>query len=146
MARRKFFLLTFSLCVLAACSKLTSAPICQDPSSVPLTVGMKVVAQWQNDNWWVGTIDTINQDDVGIVYADQTRGMKKRSEVLPHPDVLYTPGAVPCLKAGETVIAVWKDNSWWKATIDRITNDTVELTYSDGEKGTHTVREMVRAR
>ena len=48
------------------------------------------------------------------------------------------------LKPGDKVVAQWKGDSWWKARITKITGDSADITYSDGEKGTRKLTDMVR--
>lgn len=125
----------------------TPAPAtqCKDHAPVTLTAGMKVVSQWKGDNWWVATIDKINGDYYEVTFSDGEKGIKKAGEVVAHPDVLYVDGVPPCLKAGDKVVSAWQKDSWWKATVDKVSGDIIELTYSDGEKGLHKSKEMVPA-
>lgn len=122
----------------------TPAVQCKDHAPPTLAAGMKVVAQWKGENWWVGTLDKINGDTYEVTFSDGEKGIKKAGEVIAHPDVFYADGMAPCLKAGDKVVATWQKDSWWKATVDKVSNDIVELTYADGEKGVHKAMEMVR--
>ncbi len=116
---------------------------CKDPAKTPLAVGQKVVATWQGNNWWTANITAIKGEYIEVKYSDNTTGIKKQNEVVAHPELLYAGGIVPCLKVGEKVVSVWQGNSWWTATIDKLTEDIAEITYSDGEKGIHKLNEMV---
>lgn len=132
--------------MLLVCFLVTSANAieCKDPQPVSLAVGQKVVASWRGNNWWIAEITAIKGDYIEITYSDKTTGIKKKNEVLPHPDFLYAGGIIPCLKIGDSVVSVWQGDSWWVAKIDKVTEDIAEITYSDGEKGIHKLNEMVK--
>lgn len=117
---------------------------CKNPAKTPLAVGQKVVATWQGNNWWTANITAIKGEYIEVKYSDNTTGIKKQNEVVVHPEVLYAGGIVPCLKAGDKVVSVWQGNSWWTATIDKLTEDIAEITFADGEKGIHKLGEMVK--
>ncbi len=123
---------------LGACSN------CKEPAKMDLKPGMKVVASWQGNSWWVGTIDSIDGDNVNLTYSDKTNGVKNKSLVLPHPTVQYTDGKPCCFKPGDKVVAKWKNDNWWVATIDKVEKDEASVTYSDGEKGTQKTTDIVR--
>lgn len=117
---------------------------CAEPDKKDLAAGMKIVAQWKGDNWYVGTVKKKTGEFIEVTYTDNTSGIKKAGQVVAHPDVLYPNKVAPCFKSGDMVVSTWKGNSWWKGKVDKVTADIVELTYSDGEKGIHRVYEMVR--
>lgn len=146
---------TFKDCVLATsggataaaaapASATTAAPACKEPEKKALASGMKVVGHRQGGQWGVAHIDAITGDQVQVTYADEKKMTQKMAEILPHPEVLYTGGTVPCFKPGDSVVSVWKGATWWDAKIEQINGDQASLTYSDGEKGTHKLVEMVR--
>ncbi len=118
---------------------------CTPPPKVELKAGSKVVAQWQGNNWWVAKIDAVKGEFYEITYSDNTKGIKKAAEIVAHPEVLYTGTTKPCIKAGDKVVSAWRGDSWWTATVDKVTEDIAEITYSDGEKGLHHLNEMVPA-
>jgi len=135
---RKLFAVAILLITVSACSN------CQEPAKMDLAPGMKVVASWQGNSWWVATIDSISGDDVSLTYADGEKGVENKSLVIPHPEVQYTSGKPCCFKAGDKVVAKWKNNNWWVATIDSVQKDTANVTYSDGEKGIQSTKDIVR--
>lgn len=130
-----FVVIAFAI---AACSN------CKEPAKVELAPGMKVVASWQGNSWWVATVDSISGDDVNLTYSDKTTGVKNKSLVLPHPSVQYTDGKPCCFKAGDKVVAKWKNDNWWVGTIDKVEKDKAHVTYSDGEKGIQNTTDIVR--
>lgn len=134
--------IVFSLTIFALA--LTACSDCKEPAKVDLKPGMRVVASWQGNSWWVGTIDTITGDDVNLTYSDNTKGVKNKSLVLPHPDVQYTSGKPCCFKPGDKVVAKWKNDNWWVATVDKAEKGKANLTYSDGEKGIQNTKDMIR--
>lgn len=126
------------LFMIGACSN------CKEPATINLKPGMKVVASWQGNSWWVGTVDALDGDNVSLTYSDTTKGVKNKTLVLPHPTVQYTDGKPCCFKPGDKVVAKWKNDNWWVATIDKVEKDKAEVTYSDGEKGTQLTTDIVR--
>jgi hypothetical protein len=124
---------------------LCRAEQCKEPDKVSLKTGMKVVAQWQGDNWWLAKIDSIDKKGrINVTYSDNTRGTNKTpSQVASY---LYEKSGTPppCFKAGDKVVAQWKGDSWWKARINAIKGNEADITYSDGEKGTRQLTDMVR--
>lgn len=128
----------------ALVAMITACSNCKEPAKVELKPGMKVVASWQGNSWWVGTIDSISGDDVNLTYSDNTKGVKNKSLVLPHPTVQYTDGKPCCFKAGDKVVAKWKNDNWWVATIDKVEKGNADVTYSDGEKGIQKTTDIVR--
>ncbi len=130
------------LVILALAIPATVMAECKEPPKADLKTGMKVVAQWQGDNWWVAKIDSIKNGKINVTYSDNTKGKNKNTwDVLPYPNA----NAVPCFKKGDQVVSKWKNDSWWVAKIDKIDGNYANVTYSDGEKGRHTLSEMVRA-
>ncbi|MBN1283414.1 MAG: hypothetical protein JXA24_06560 [Proteobacteria bacterium] len=128
----------FALPVLAQAEK------CKEPEKTDLKAGMKVVAQWQGDSWWLAKIDSIGKNGlIDVTYSDNTRGRNKRQDQVAR--YIYSDtSAPPCFKEGDKVVAQWKGDNWWKARIDRIEGDKAKITYTDGEKGTRKLTEMVR--
>lgn len=131
-----------AIAVLAGC--IAACSNCKEPAKAELAPGMKVVASWQGNSWWVGTVDSITGDDVNLTYSDATKGVKNRSLVLPHPSVQYTSGKPACFKTGDKVVAKWKNDNWWLATIDKVEKNKAHVTYSDGEKGIQDTMDIVR--
>lgn len=130
--------------VLAIAIAITACSTCKEPAKIELKHGMKVVASWQGNSWFVGTIDSISGDDVNLTYSDKTQGIKNKSLVLPHPTVQYTSGKPCCFKPGDKVVAKWKNDNWWVATIDKVEKGKAEVTYADGEKGVQLTTDIVR--
>lgn len=121
---------------------LVHAQNCKEPEKKALAPGMKVVAQWSGDNWWVAHITSIRKGLINVLYSDNTRGTGKHTwDIVPYPDNDVT----PCFKPGDKVVSAWKGDSWWKASIDTINGASADVTYSDGEKGNHRLSDMVRA-
>lgn len=118
---------------------------CKQPAKGKVTTGIKVVAQWQGDNWWVGTVKAIGKDgNFDVLYSDNTWGRGKRPyDVIPHPDELYSKSQPPCFKKGDGVVAKWRGDSWWRATVDSIAGNMANITYSDNTKGKVKLSEMV---
>jgi hypothetical protein len=118
---------------------------CKQPEKKKLVQGMKVVAQWKGDNWWVGKVTAIKKDgNIDVTYSDNEKGRDKRPyDVIPHPDEIYGKDSPPCFKAGDGVVSKWSGDSWWRATIDSVSGDSASVTYSDNTKGTHKLKEMV---
>ncbi|MFH0799254.1 MAG: hypothetical protein V2A66_03630 [Pseudomonadota bacterium] len=118
---------------------------CKQPTKKKLTVGMKVVAQWKSDNWWVAKITSIKKNgNIDVTFSDGEKGRDKRPyDVIPHPNELYSSDSPPCFKNGDGVVSKWSNDSWWRATIDNINGDSASITYSDKTKGTHKLKEMV---
>lgn len=118
---------------------------CKQPPKPKITIGMKVYAQWQGNNWWVGTVKS--RDESGnfrVLYSDKTWGDNKRPyDVIPHPDELYTKNNPPCFKKGDGVIAKWRGDSLWRATVDSVAGNMANITYSDKTKGKVRLSEMV---
>lgn len=134
-----------ALVVLAvALPALAAAEQCKEPAKVDLKTGMKVVAQWQGDNWWLAKINSINKNGLfNVTYSDNTKGANKKKDQVAY--YIYNDTQTPpCFKEGDRVIAQWKGDSWWKARITRISGNSVDITYSDGEKGTRKLTDMVR--
>ncbi len=132
------------LSIIALALAVTACSNCKEPAKMELKPGMKVVASWQGSSWWVATIDGISGDDVTLTYSDNTKGVKNKSLVLPHPDVQYTSGKPCCFKPGDKVVAKWKHDNWWVGTIDKVGKNTANITYSDGEKGIQNTMDIVR--
>lgn len=130
--------------VLAIALAVTACSNCKEPAPVELKPGMKVVASWQGNSWWVGTIDSIIGDDINLTYSDNSKGVKNKSLVLPHPTVQYIDGKPCCFKTGDKVVAKWKNDNWWVATIDKVEKGNADVTYSDGEKGIQKTTDIVR--
>lgn len=124
---------------LQACSRN-----CAEPKPVAVAAGMKVVAAWQGNNWWVAKVDAINGDQISVTYSDNTKGQQPTAKVIVHPEVLYINGKPCCFKAGDKVVAKWRNDSWWVATIDKVDGANANVTYSDGEKGVQRLLDMVR--
>jgi hypothetical protein len=124
---------------------LAHAEQCKEPEKVSLKTGMKVVAQWRGDNWWLAKISSIDKKGlVNVTYSDNTKGSNKKQDQIA-PYIYATPGTQPpCFKEGDKVVAQWKGDSWWKARIEKINGNSAEITYSDGEKGTRKLTDMVR--
>jgi len=124
---------------------LALAEQCKEPAKASLKTGMKVVAQWSGDNWWLAKISSINKNGlINVTYSDNTKGSGKKQDQVAYY-IYGDPGTLPpCFKDGDKVVAQWKGDSWWKARIDRINGDKADITYSDGEKGTRKLTEMVR--
>lgn len=136
---RRLALLIFITAVgLVACAK------CKEPNKIELKPGMDVVAAWTGNSWWVAKIDSINGDDITVTYSDNTKGTKPKTQVLPHPKVQYSDGKSCCFKPGDQVVAKWKNDNWWIATIDGVEDGRVKLTYSDGVKGNQSSMDIVR--
>lgn len=144
MIMKKTILLITLILVSWSLSAQAETAKCSEPAKKQLIAGMKIVAKWRGDNWWVGKIDAVKGEFIEVTFADNTKAIKKANEVVPHPDVLYPYNQPPCFKAGDIVVSVWRGNSWWKAKIDKVTGDIAEVTYVDGEKGIHKFNEMVR--
>jgi hypothetical protein len=118
---------------------------CREPQKTELKTGMKVVAQWQGDNWWLAKIDSMDKSGkINVTYSDNTKGKSKKPDQIAY--YLYgKPGVLPpCFKEGDKVVAQWKGDSWWKAKINKIDGSKADITYSDGEKGTRRLTDMVR--
>lgn len=124
---------------------LVLAEQCKEPAKVDLKTGMKVVAQWQGDNWWLAKISSINKNGlINVTYSDNTKGSGKKKDQVAYY-IYGDPGTPPpCFKEGDKVVAQWKGDSWWKARIDKIDGNKADITYSDGEKGTRKLTDMVR--
>lgn len=122
----------------------TPAPACQEPAKKPLAVGMKVVAQWMGDNWWVARIDAISGDNVDVTYSDGEKGIRKKNMVIPHPEVQNVKGLPPCFKSGDRIVSKWRSDSWWVATVDKVEGVNVDVNYSDNTKGIQKITDMVR--
>lgn len=137
MIKKLFSLLAITIAI-SACSN------CKEPAKIDLKSGMKVVASWQGNSWWLGTIDSIDGDTVNLTYSDNTKGVKNKTLVLPAPSVQYADGKPCCFKPGDHVVAKWKNDNWWVATIDKIDKDQADVTYSDGEKGVQKTTDIVR--
>jgi hypothetical protein len=116
---------------------------CEEPGKVTLKPGMKVVAQWQGDSWWLAKIDNISKGRYNVTYSDNTKGKNKGKDQIAYY-IYENTSKPPCFKEGDKVIAQWKGDNWWKATITSIKGDKANITYSDGEKGTRKLTEMVR--
>lgn len=118
---------------------------CKQPEKGKVSNGMKVVAQWQGDNWWVGTVKSIKKNgNIDVLYSDNTWGKDKRPyDVIPNPDELYTRDSRPCFKKGDGVVAKWRNDSWWRATVTSVEGNQANITYSDNEKGNVKLTEMV---
>lgn len=118
---------------------------CNEPEKVPLKPGMKVVAQWQGDNWWLAKISSINKNGtINVIYSDNTKGAGKKPDRIAYY-IYDKPGTPPpCFKEGDKVVAQWQGDSWWKARITAIRGNEAGITYSDGEKGTRKFTDMVR--
>lgn len=123
---------------------ITACSNCKEPAKIGLKPGMKVVASWQGNSWWVGTIDSIAGDDINITYSDGTKGVKNKSLVLPHPSVQYPDGKPCCFKPSDKVVAKWKNDNWWAATIDSVEKNKADVTYSDGETATQLTTDIIR--
>lgn len=132
------------LACVALAFAITACSNCKEPAKAELAPGMKVVASWQGSSWWVAKVDSISGDDVNLTYSDNTTGVKNKSLVLPHPSVQYTGGKACCFKAGDKVVAKWKNDNWWVGTIDKVEKGQAYVTYSDGEKGIQGVMDVVR--
>jgi hypothetical protein len=118
---------------------------CKEPASVELKPGMKVVAQWRGDNWWLAKIDSITKRGrFNVIYSDQTTGSNKKKDQVVYYIYEKSGTNPPCFQPGDRVIAQWKGDSWWKARIDEIKGNKAYITYSDGEKGERKLTEMVR--
>lgn len=131
--------------VVVAAPVLALAQQCKEPAKVGIKPGMKVVAQWQGDNWWLAKVDSIGKNgQINVTYSDMTKGVNKKPDQIAY--YLYEKAGTPapCFKEGDKVVAQWKGDSWWKARIDAITGDKANVTYSDGEKGTRKLTDMVR--
>lgn len=122
-----------------------AAAACQDPAAKQIAVGMKVVAPWKGDNWWVAKVDKIDGTIVAVTFSDGEKGARPLSQLVPHPEVLYAPGTVPCLKVGDKVVSTWKGDSWWTGTLTAVNGTMADIAYSDGEKGKHLLNQMVKA-
>ncbi len=124
---------------------VAGAQKCKEPERVDLRPGMKVVAQWQGDNWWLAKIDSISKKGIAnVTYSDNTKGTNKKKDQIAYYIYERSGTPPPCFKDGDKVIAQWKGDSWWKARIDRIKGNKADITYSDGEKGTRRLTDMVR--
>jgi len=123
---------------------LVLAQQCKEPDKVDLKPGMKVVAQWQGDNWWLAKINAINKGRFNVTYSDNTKGMNKKKEQVAYYIYDKSGTPPPCFKEGDKVVAQWKGDSWWKARIEKIKGSDADITYSDGEKGTRKLTDMVR--
>ncbi len=130
--------LTLALISLVACSN------CKEPQAIELKPGMDVVAAWTGNSWWVAKIDSISADGVTVTYSDNTKGTKPKNQVLPHPKLQYSSGKPCCFKPGDKVVAKWKNDNWWIATIDKVDHNRADLTYADGEKGNQSTMDIVR--
>lgn len=121
-----------------------AADKCQEPKSADLKAGTKVVAQWQGDSWWLAKIDSVNKGLYNVTYSDNTKGKNKKKDQVAYYIYSNSGTMPPCFKEGDSVIAQWKGDNWWKATITSIKGDKADVTYSDGEKGTRLLTQMVR--
>ncbi len=130
----------------AAAPGAPAAPTCKDAVKPPIKEGMKVVSQWSGDNWWVAKVDKISGENADVTYSDNQKGLKKVAQIVPHPEVFYTSGLPPCLKAGDKVVSKWRNDSWWLGTIDKVdaANENCDITYTDGEKGLQKCKDMVK--
>lgn len=119
---------------------------CKDPAKIAIKEGMRVVAQWSGDNWWVAKVDKISGENVDVTYSDNQKGLKKIAQMVPYPEALYTSGLPPCIKAGDKVVSKWRHDSWWLGTIDKVdaTIENCDITYTDGEKGLQKCKDMVK--
>lgn len=117
---------------------------CKEPVKKTLTVGMKVVAQWMGDNWWVAKVMSIKGENVDVTYTDGEKATRKKSLVIPHPEVQNAGGLPPCLKPGDRIVAKWRNDSWWLASVDKIEGNKVDMTYSDNTKGIQKITDLVR--
>ena len=139
----KKILFVFLVAALAV-PTLALADKCQEPGSAVLKPGTKVVAQWQGDSWWLAKIDTVSKGRYNVTYSDQTKGRNKSKDQIAYYLYSNAQALPPCFKEGDKVIAQWKGDNWWKATITSIKDDKADVTYSDGEKGTRKLTDMVR--
>ncbi len=117
---------------------------CAEPAKADLKAGTKVVAQWQGDSWWLAKIDSVNKGRYNVTYSDQTKGRNKTKDQVAYYIYADSQTPPPCFKTGDKVIAQWKGDNWWKAEITSIKGDKADITYSDGEKGTRKLTDMVR--
>lgn len=127
-----------------AIPSLALAQKCGEPKDVKLKPGMKVVAQWQGDSWWLAKIDSIKKGKINVTYSDMTKGRNKNPDQVAYYIYEKRGTTPPCFKVGDKVVAQWKGDNWWKAKITRIKDNKADITYSDGEKGTRLLTEMVR--
>lgn len=123
---------------------LALAQKCQEPGKTELKPGMKVVAQWQGDSWWLAKIDNISKGRFNVTYSDMTKGKNKNKDQVAFYIYENSGTPPPCFKVGDKVVAQWKGDNWWKATITSIKGDKANITYSDGEKGTRKLTDMIR--
>ena len=140
----KKFLLVLIVVAIAVPS-LALAQKCEEPTSVKLKPGMKVVAQWQGNSWWLAKIDSINRKGkINVTYSDMTKGKNKNPDQVAYYIYAKRGTKPPCFKVGDKVVAQWKGDNWWKANITKIRGNKANITYSDGEKGTRNLTDMVR--
>lgn len=140
---KKFLAVLVVLAV--AVPALALADQCKEPEKAQLKTGMKVVAQWQGDNWWLAKIDSIDKSGrINVTYSDNTKGKNKNKDQIAYYIYEKSGTPPPCFKEGDKVVAQWKGDSWWKARITKISGNDVDITYSDGEKGTRKLTDMVR--
>ncbi|MFA4874351.1 MAG: hypothetical protein WC690_03325 [bacterium] len=138
-------LLLLLVAVAVAVPALARADQCKEPEKASLKPGMKVVAQWQGDNWWLAKIASINKKGLfNVTYSDNTKGSNKKQDQVAYYIYDKSGTPPPCFKEGDKVVAQWKGDSWWKARITKIDGSNADITYSDGEKGKRKLTDMVR--
>lgn len=139
----KMLVVVLVLSVLAVASNAGAE--CKQSEKGKVTNGMKIVAQWQGDNWWLGRVKAIRKNgNIDVQYSDNTWGKNKRPyDVIPSSDELYNKDSRPCFKDGDGVVAKWNGDSWWRATIDDISGNQANVTYSDNTKGKVKLTDMV---
>jgi hypothetical protein len=98
-----------------------------------LRPGQRVLAEWQTDSWWEARVIRLDKDQVTVRWIDGSG-----EQTLPPAQVAsLEPGAERVLQAEDIALCQWGGGSgrWWSAFVERVDQDQIEVTYSDGSKG-----------
>lgn len=101
---------------------------------VPATAGQAVVpedrvlARWQDGNWWTAHVKAFDEGSVTVAWADGSPDSVLRAyQVAPVPD------QVPTFRPGDLAFCLWHDDGrWWQARVDRVGQGRLEVTFADG--------------
>lgn len=94
--------------------------------------GQRVLAEWQTDSWWEARVVRLDKEQVTVRWIDGGG-----EQTLPPAQIASLErGAERVLRAEDIALCQWGGSGrWWSAFVERVGQDKIEVTYSDGSKG-----------
>ena len=105
-------------------------------------MGQRVLARWQDGNWWEGMVKANDGEQVLVAWADgSTPTLRERADVAP---VTRLGTGV---EEGELLVCKWKrDTRWFRAAAQRVRATSLDVAFEDNTKGKVFAGDCVRAK